>query len=751
MIPPAAPVVPVSTERPVPLVARRDLTIDEAEYQGVRYRIVKDPVALDYYRLDPEQYRILTWLDGRRSLEQIRREFQQEFPTRRARLADIQLLVADLHQKRLLVSNRPGQGPLLLQQRRERRRRQVLGAVRNVLYVRLPGWDPERVLAALYPWVRWVFHPCAVAGVVLLILASWLLLATHLGEFEQALPAFQQFFAWPNLLWLWLSIGLAKILHEFGHGLACRHYGGECHEIGLAFLVFSPCLYCDVSDSWVLPDTWKRILIASAGMYVEVAISALALFAWWHTQPGFVHHLCLNVFLVTAVTTVIFNANPLLRFDGYYILSDWLEIPNLQEKSRRLLQQLFGRVCLGLKLPSLPFMPERGQVWFALYAVAAALYRWFLVFAIACALFTLLKPYGLGHVGLAFGVFSGVMILAGLIAGTGRLILSVRNQRMSRLRAGLSLAAVAGGAAAVLFLPIPVQRELPLIVEPDGIRHVYISTPGAIEAIHVRPGQRVRRGDVLVVLSNFLRRDHHQRMLTARDVQLLEVSLQQALGDAAQEELARASLTTIEEQLRDDEQQLSRLVLRSPCDGLVVAPPERSAPAAAAAAAGAHSAASASRSLARWSGTPLDDHVLGAWLDSGVHVLSVAPEGPCRATLVVDQQDRHDLSVGQSLKIAFDHRPGEVRRTRVGHISDRHVESAPPALTRRFGGDLETAPGARGNQPLARAAYQATAILPSDAGPLLPGMRGRARMTVRTRTAGEWLWRAVCTTLRFRL
>src|SRR5262249_41833959 len=176
----------------------------------------------------------------------------------------------------------------------------------------------------------------------------------------QKLPEFKQFFGWPNLIYLYLTIAVTKVLHELGHGLTCRHFGGECHEIGIIFLVFSPTMYCDVSDSWMLRSKWQRIAIGGAGMWVETVLSSLALYVWWFTRPGLLHHLCLNVFFISSVSTVIFNANPLMRYDGYYMLSDLLEIPNLSEKARTLLRNTFAHVCLGIDFREDAFMPSGG-------------------------------------------------------------------------------------------------------------------------------------------------------------------------------------------------------------------------------------------------------------------------------------------------------------------------------------------------------------------------------------------------------
>ncbi|MGE5194481.1 MAG: hemolysin D, partial [Deltaproteobacteria bacterium] len=290
-----------STRRPVPLRRRNDLIVEQIEYQRGNYYVVKDPVSLKYFRFDPEHFRVLELLDGTRSLEDVRTQLLFDFPYVRATLADLQGVVVDLHVKGLVYSDRPGQGWVLLERRRETRRKRWLGLAQNILSLRLPGWDPEWTLARLHPLVRWAYRPWALTLQVAVIAAAYLLLAMQFDAFRQNLPEFRQFFGWPNLAFMYLTLAGTKVLHELGHGLTCRHFGGECHEIGVIFLVFSPTLYCDVSDSWMLKNKWRRIAIGAAGMWVESVISSLALFLWWFTRPGLLHHLCLNVFFVSTV------------------------------------------------------------------------------------------------------------------------------------------------------------------------------------------------------------------------------------------------------------------------------------------------------------------------------------------------------------------------------------------------------------------------------------------------------------------
>ena len=730
-----------STKRPVPLAARRDLIVEQIAYQGLGYWIIKDPVALAYYRLQNEQYHILKLLDGKRSLEDIRDEFQKEFPTLRPGLSDLRSLALDLHHKGLVYSERPGQARTLIEKAREKRKKSMWSAVRNVLYIKVPGWDPEGLLALLYPWVRWSFRPSVLALAGLFVVAMWILLGINFADFERRIPTFQQFFSWPNVFLLWLTMGLAKFIHELAHGLACKHFGGECHEIGVAFLVFSPCLYCDVSDSWVLSDKWKRILIASAGMMVEVFLSALAVLIWWHTEPGLLNHLCLNVFFVTTITTVIFNANPLLRYDGYYILSDILEIPNLRTKADRMFRDVFSRVCLGIATPPDPFMPDRGRVWFALYALASACYRWFLTFTIIFVLYEFLKPYGLQNLGLGLGIASALMIIGNLLFTLFRILAAPRIRPMSSVRAGLTIACLAAAVFVSLTVPLPLFVEAPFTVEPEGVQHVLVTTPGQLAEVFVQPGQRVRTGQVLARLENFPIRDEYEKLQIAVEVQKLEVEIQHRLDSQAGEEFARTMLASLEKRLAQTAEKLQKLTIIAPCDGVVIAPPRISPPAA----------DDPDEALPRWEGTPLEDRNQGCWLATQSHLLSVAPDARYQAVLVIDQHNRGDFRTNETLSLMLEGKPGRVRTGRISEISDRHLDTAPAPLSNKFGGELATTTDSKGNERLDGAAYQAIVPIAAIPGTLKPGVRGIARHPMKTRTAGDWVWRYLKRTFHFRM
>lgn len=730
-----------SSQRAIPLVTRRDLVAKRIAYQGIDHWVVKDPLGLKYHRLRAEQFQLLLALDGKRGLEELRELILADFPTLHLQLTDLQQLVVDLYEKGLVRSDRPGQGFSLVQRHDESTRKKLFATVRNMLYVKLPGWDPYDTLNRYHGLVRWMFHPTAVAFTALLVGAAWLLLLVQFGEFRNRLPEFQQFFGWPNLMYLWMVLAATKVLHEFGHAFSCKHFGGECHEIGVLFLVFSPTMYCEVSDSWMMRNKWHRIAIAAAGMYVETILSGIAIFVWWFTQPGLLHHLCLNVFFITTVTTVVFNANPLMRFDGYYMLADYLEIPNLRPKADKLLRETFSWYCLGIPSKRDPFMPETGRVWFVGYAIAAWLYRWFILFGITLFLYTVLKPYGLQSIGITLAVVSIATIVFNMVYQVYSIITAPRVEPMSRVKITATLSVLAVLIAAAAFIPIPLHVEASFTIEPHAVRDVYTTVPGEIRDVRVEPGEAVQRGQVLAQLTNPDKQEEYLKLVTQLRAQQAEISTQHALENWSQHELAVRQLRTIKEELADYEEQLERLTIRAPCDGLVVAAPLVERP----------DIEQRQQQLGGWFGTPLDEKNRDAFLAESTHLASIAPDDHFDAVLLVDQADRRDVAIGQQVEIKLEHLPDKTYTAEVEEISKRHLEFAPDVLSNKYGGDLSTVTDPSGHERLASVAYQVKVRLEKDTPLLMPGMRGRARFLVDSRTAADWGWRYFRQTFHFRL
>jgi putative peptide zinc metalloprotease protein len=216
-----------------------------------------------------------------------------------------------------------------------------------------------------------------------------------------------------NLVILWLVFPFLKAFHEFGHAFAVKVRGGEVHEMGIMLLVFTPIPYVDASAASAFRNKRERVLVGAVGMIVEVFIAALALFLWTSIEPGPVRAVAFNIILIASVSTLLFNGNPLLRYDAYYILADLLEIPNLAQRGIGYIGYLFQRYLLAAKDVEPPFSAPGERVWFVIYTIAAFFYRIFIFTSII--LFIAGKFFFIGVLFACWGIFSMFVMPLGKI------------------------------------------------------------------------------------------------------------------------------------------------------------------------------------------------------------------------------------------------------------------------------------------------------------------------------------------------
>ncbi len=730
-----------SFDRPIPYRRREDLVIAWIKYRGVKHAVIKDPLGLKYHQLSPEQYAVLDLLNGENSLKQIRAEVQTQFPTEHFSLMDVQGLVIDLQEKALLVALRLGQGPALLKAHRDNVRKKIGSTLKNPLTIQLPGWDPERVLRLMLPFTSWLFAPKVILVLLTGVAVALLFLASRFGEIQKTLPEFQRFFGWPNLVYLWVALAVIKVIHEFGHGLSCKYYGSECHSIGIMLLVFSPTMYCDVTDSWMLHNKWKRIMIGAAGMYFESLLSTLALIIWWNTEPGMFHYLCLNTFFVSTVSTVIFNANPLLKYDGYYMLSDFLEIPNLRQKADQISQRILAKLCLGIDLPAPAFLPDHGRFWFFTYVIASAIYRWVVFAGIITFFYTVLKPYRLQSLGILMAIITILISLGGFLWNTYKLITQPRRDSVSKPRLFVTTAFLGVLGYLAFFLPFPWYIEAPFTIEPDQAVHLYNQEPGFIETQSLHAGDSVKQGDAILTLANpeLQTRVHDARVQLA--VAEAEHNVHLVTGQSEASAVSKVQLESAQKQLGKLLDQQSRLTISSPANGTLVAPPRTPGP----------SLEQLRERLPSWTGTPLTERNRGSYLEPQTQVGTIAPSDKLQAVLVMDQTEREELKLNATVRLKVEGLPASVLEGQITEVSHRHLEFAPKGLSNRFQGPLVTVSDDQGREKLTSITYQAIVPLSGDPRLLRSGMRGKARVHIRDRSLGEWLWRFIQTTFQFRL
>ncbi|MBN8626397.1 MAG: HlyD family efflux transporter periplasmic adaptor subunit [Planctomycetes bacterium] len=731
--------------RPVPLRKRADLVVTRERFGERTYMVVKDPLALKYFRLPEEEYALLELLDGRSTLDELQTALEARFAPQKFVPEEISTFLASLHQAGLVVSEACGQGPQLLQRHAKTRRRQWLQKLMSPLSIRVPGIDPTPLFDRLYPCIRWCFSRTAVAASLCLMATALLLVLVQYDEFQRRLPTFHQFFTPSNMLLLLALTAGIKVLHEFGHGLTCRHFGGECHELGVMLLVFAPCLYCNVSDAWRLPKR-SRVLISAAGIYVELVLASLAVFGWWSSGPGLWNQFCLGTMFVSGVSTLLINGNPLLRYDGYFILSDLVETPNLAEKSTALLRSWLVRFGLGLDDEPEPLAPRRRQGWFALYAVASLAYRVALSYGIFLFLMEWLRPYHLEVVARMFGL----MALAGFTVmpawRCARFFASsARRDRMRRVNVVGSSLAVAILVLVVVFVPLPQRVWGTLEIEPRDVARVYVDVPGRLIAETRQPGAVVESGAILARLENLdLELEVAKLAGRATEYRAQLAALRQQRFHDAQAALRipelEKSLAAVEELLSERRSELNRLTLIAPRAGVVLPAPENPTPRSA-----------VLGDLPEWQGLPSDRRNQGATLAEGTLFCQIGDTHEWQAVVAIDQTDVALVHEGQPVAIRFDEHADYVVEAHVAEISRRELAESSQRLSNKAGGELATETDAGGVERPISPTYQARIVLYDPHGLLRIGLRGTARIEVPPASLGSRAVRWLNRTFHFQL
>jgi putative peptide zinc metalloprotease protein len=735
-----------SSSRKLPIRMRPDLRARQHRYQGRVYWVVKDPVGLQYFRFEEEEFAILQMLDGESSLDEISDQFERDFPPQTIRIEELQQFIGMLHKSNLVITDAVGQGAQLKKRRDERASKERWATLQNILSVRFKGIDPERLLNFLLRYVDWFFSVPAMVCCILLALAALTLVTVQFDVFRSRLPEFHTFFDAQNWLWLGITLAVTKVLHEFGHGLSCKHFGGECHEMGVMMLVMTPCLYCNVSDSWMLPNRWHRAAIGAAGMYVELVLASICTFIWWFTEPGPLNYIALNVMFISSVSTVMFNANPLLRYDGYYILSDILEIPNLRQKASQILNRKLREWCLGMEEPDDPFLPKRHQSLFALYTVASAVYRWVVTLSILYFLNKVFEPYGLKVLGqlIALGAVYGLVVQP-LVNVYKFFKIPGRLGKVIRWRMYTTIGLIAAAIAAVLFIPLPSHVYCGLEVQPRNAAPVYVEQPGLLEAVFVQPGDRVTKGQPLAQLRDVAlevaitdragQRDAYRAQLDSLE------RLSHGIDDASRAQIAEAreGLAAAEKQLAESERDRAKLQLVAPKSGTVLPPalvPKQTADA----------------QLPNWSGSPLKPENLGATLMVPTKFCEIGDPRWLEARLYVDQGDIELLASGQKVEIMLHQSAGHVYVSSIEKVASKDLKMSPVHLSSLHGGELPTKMDESGTPRPIGLIYEVTVPLPEDQLDLLRiGLVGRAKITTAPRTLGSRLYRYLSRTFNFEL
>ena len=733
-----------SDRRAIALRWRSDLILERGDYQGEPSWIVKDPVAMKYFRLKEPEYVAVGMLDGQTSVIEIKEELESRFPEFTITTSDVHMLINSLHKSGLLISNLPGQAAPLKKRRQKELKQKATQLLMSVMSMRFPGVDPERFLNWFYPKVSFLFSRMSFIICCTIVMSALLLVVQNLDEFYSKLPEFNQFFNVKNILFMGAIMIVTKSIHELGHGLMCKHYGGECHEIGFMMLVLTPAMYCNTSDSWILPNKWHRIAIGAAGMYVEVVMASVCAFIWWYTQPGTLHYFSLNVIFLCGVSTILFNANPLLRYDGYYMLSDYLEIPNLAQKSKTALLNRLRVTCLGMKPMQTRMLPQRKQVSFAVYAVASFVYRWFVMIMIFWFLTKVFEPYGLeiiGHLLIVMSLIGMVVIpmykLIKFFWYPGR----VREVKMPRFSVTLLLTGLA--LWAVFCIPVARHVSASFVVQPVDADMIYVVQPGQLFEVNVEPGDSVESGDVIGRLTNVdleISLEDLKGRLARETADLAAHRISQTRVPDAARRIAESAIRVndLKRRIAIKTEQISQLDLIAERSGTIIPPPNRPA------------MPLTDIDLGSWNGTPLDKENRSVYLEQQTLFCSIGDPQKMKAMLVVDQSDATMIAKDQKVEIMFDELPGQRFKSVVNYVSRDPLAGLPRELSITNGGPIAAKPMPGGQEAPLLTSYEVDVSLVDIEKKVLPGFRGKAKIKVSELPLGQQFIRYIRTVINFR-
>lgn len=687
------------------ITLRPRVDVRKQVFRGERWHVLHDPFNNQFFRVRPEAYNFLARLRPDRTVEEVWQETLDHDPDGAPGQEDVIQLLAQLYHANLLLYREATDSEQFFARYKKRVQRERMFTWWNLMFAKIPLFDPDTLLNRLQPFLKVLLRPWAAVVWLVVVGLAIKTIVEHIGELGAAAG---NVLAPSNLLLLYAGVAFLKVLHEFGHAAACKHFGGEVHTMGVMLLVFSPLPYVDVTSSWAFRDRWQRIAVAAGGMIAEFFFAALATFVWAAAGPGVVRDLAFNMMLAAGVTTVLFNANPLLRYDGYYILSDFAQLPNLYQRAQKMLHYLAERHLFGVARAESPAESRRERIWFITYGIASFAYR-IIVFAgiiwFVSGKFLLL--------GMLTAVFCAVAWGLVPLAKFGKYLANSPKLERTRPRAiGATLAVVAGLVVVFGLIPAPQRLRAPGVLQATTFADVTTAVEGEFEGLAVPSGTLVNVGDPLARMRN---PELDLQLASARaqreELQALwRESLQQGTSDRAALELA---LATVAARIATLDSRRAKLVLTAPCAGVWAAP-------------------RADDSVGKWlpRGTALGQ-VIG---QDGFEFAAVVPQGEA-SRLFAQQGGAGRASVRLRGQAGF---AMPVTGMVVIQAEQNRLPSA--ALAAGHGGDIALARDA-GDEPItAESFYEVRAQVESRPGAVLyQGLTGRISFALPAEPLG-WQW-----------
>lgn len=543
---------------------RPHVQITRQFYRARRWHVVRDPSSNQFYRLNPIAHEFVGLFDGTRTVEEIWKIVLERHGDAAPTQGEAIQLISQLYNSNLLSADVTPETEQLLQRGRDRAKKRATQQAIGIMYFKIRVFNPDRYLSWIEPILRPLINRWGFLAWLAFVLYCVVQLTPH---WDRLASGVDSVLAPANWAWLIVVFIVTKAIHETGHGVICKRFGGQVPEFGFMLLVLFPAPYVDASAAWAFQSKWKRIAVGAGGMIFELFVAGAAALVWINSPEGSVmQQVAYNAMFTASVSTVIFNANPLMRFDGYFILSDLMEVPNLMQRSMKMLQHLWKVHVYRMKNETPPTASRGEAAILIVYGCAAMAYRVFLFISI-----TLLVMGRLFALGLVLAIWTGGMWFVLPVGrfihwlATGPALADMRTRAILT-----SLAAFALGLGLVGAVPFDDHRRASGVVESVVDTGVFFGATGFVERAHVRSGAFVRQGEPIVSCTN----EQLESNLAQVRAQIAEAAAreQQAMGNeqTAAAQIARERLSALREQEAYLEERVGSLVVRAPRDGRVV-------------------------------------------------------------------------------------------------------------------------------------------------------------------------------------
>lgn len=656
---------------------------------GQRRVVLRDTVSQKYYQLSEYEYTFLKMLDGSRTLEEAVEQLKQAGYY--FELDDAKQITTKAAQLGLVLGTPYGSAGFQIQQKERIRKADKTRFLSSVYFLFIPILNPDNFLERTL-WVfkflanKWTAMLFAIAapGALYLIVSG-----ISKIQFEYLF-----FFNFENLLLLWITIGLTKLFHEFSHAYTAKSFGLYVPEMGVAFLIFFPCLYCNTTDAWQLADRRQRAAIAGAGILAEAALAVVSTYIWYFSRPGLVNSLAFYLMAVSFTSTILFNGNPLLKFDGYFLLIDLLGLPNLYTNSFRHLKYLFWNRVMGVGRIQ-PAAKTQGQsAIFTVYGICAFIYRISLYSGLAVGVYYRFDKV----VGVLLGLMAvGLFLVRPVLLGLVNMYRS-RNDLRPSLSGLAFLCAILIVVAVPLCIPWSSRSVYPCFVGTQKTQKLTVPLHTLVNQVFIRDGAVVKKGETLFVLDTSLlelklRQAEIQRKIVEKEMQLLlldEKLMSQAEGKEVELRQVHDEIGHLKDQLM-----LARTSVVAPFDGVV---------------------------------TSLEPTLQeGFQPGEGVIVGEIKSLKECTVHALVPAPDIHSLREGEPAEIWLPVGVGRIIGREIDSIksySEADLGNSP--FSSRFGGEVATEiRGERQQDVPLEALYDCSVNIVNDSDEPLLGMTGR--------------------------